>query len=357
MVRIVRIDPLNIDYNKIDEAALIIKRGGLVAFPTETVYGLGGNAFNPNAAEKIYKAKQRPIDNPLIVHIHKIEQLLEVASDIDEKIFEVVKKIWPGPITFVLKRNEKLPKITCGGRDTVAVRMPAHPIALALIERSEVPIAAPSANLAGKPSPTKAEHVIEDLGDRVDLIIDGGETFFGVESTIIDMTKKPPVLLRPGPFTVEELTKIFGEIIVPEEVKGLREFKEAIAPGMKYRHYSPNTKLLVIENKKLIREILEDIKKKGLKVAILCSRELSKEIDDSYQKIILGSEENLYEIAKNLFDSFRKLDKLNVDVGIIQSFPEKGIGLAIMNRIRKAANYNIVHKIEDLEKYVNNKTT
>jgi len=356
MAKVIKIDPLNFKSEDLEEAALVIKKGGLVAFPTETVYGLGGNALDANAAEKIYKVKQRPIDNPLIIHIQKIDQIFEVAADVSEEIINIAKKIWPGPITFVLKRNKVVPKITCGGRDTVAVRMPAHPIALALIERSGVPIAAPSANLAGKPSPTKAEHVIEDLGDKIDIVIDGGETFFGVESTIIDVTKKPPVLLRPGPFTVEELNRLFGEIIVPEEVRGLSDFKEPIAPGMKYKHYAPNTKLLVVNDKSLLKPVIEEIKRRGLRVAILCSKEVSKEVENEY-KIILGSEENLYEVAKNLFDSFRKLDKLNVDLGIIQSFPERGIGLAIMNRIRKASGRNIIYKLEDLDKYVNNKTT
>lgn len=356
MAKVIKIDPLNFKSEDLEEAALVIKKGGLVAFPTETVYGLGGNALDANAAEKIYKVKQRPIDNPLIIHIQKIDQIFEVAADVSEEIINIAKKIWPGPITFVLKRNKVVPKITCGGRDTVAVRMPAHPIALALIERSGVPIAAPSANLAGKPSPTKAEHVIEDLGDKIDIVIDGGETFFGVESTIIDVTKKPPVLLRPGPFTVEELNRLFGEIIVPEEVRGLSDFKEPIAPGMKYKHYAPNTKLLVVNDKSLLKPVIEEIKRRGLRVAILCSKEVSKEVENEY-KIILGSEENLYEVAKNLFDSFRKLDKLNVDLGIIQSFPERGIGLAIMNRIRKASGRSIIYKLEDLDKYVNNKTT
>jgi L-threonylcarbamoyladenylate synthase len=354
MTVIIKIDPLNIEKEKLKEAAEVIKRGGLVAFPTETVYGLGANALNANAVKKIYEVKNRPIDNPLIIHIENINQLFEIATEVSDEVLEISRKVWPGPLTFILRRNPKVPLITTGGKDTVAVRMPAHPIALNLIKESEVPIAAPSANLSGRPSPTKAEHVIKDLYGKVEVIIDGGETFFGVESTILDLTKKPPVLLRPGPFTVEELEKIFGKIIVPEEVKGFREFSISLAPGMKYKHYSPLTPLILVENKRLLNKVIEILTSKGKKVAVLCSRELAKNVSNNVELIILGSEENLYEIAKNLFDSFRKLDELNVDVGIMQGFSERGIGLAIMNRSRKASGYKIVKSEEDIFKYVDN---
>ena len=350
MTQIIKIDPLNPEIDKIRIAANVIKNGGLVAFPTETVYGLGANAYDGNACLKIFKAKNRPADNPLIVHIADFEQLFEVARDIPDKVLEIAQIVWPGPLTFVLKKTDKIPKEVTAGLDTVAVRMPAHPIALQLIRESEVPIAAPSANLATRPSPTKAEDVIADMNGRVDVIIDGGHTFFGVESTIINVTVNPPVLLRPGPFTVEELKKLFGEVVIPEFAKGEREAEVALAPGMKYKHYAPNTKLLVVENRKIFGEIVDLLKKK-YKIAVLIPKELEKEFKD-IPHIVLGSEENLYEIARNLFDSFRDLDKLNVDLGLITGFPERGIGLAIMNRIRKASGFSIIKELEDLHKYV-----
>lgn len=354
MTEIIKINPLYPEIEKIKKAAEIIRRGGTVVFPTETVYGLGANAFDPEAVKKIFVAKNRPMDNPLIVHIADINQLYEVASDIPEKILNISKIVWPGPLTFVLKKSPKVPKETTGGLNTVAVRMPAHPIALELIKESKVPIAAPSANLATRPSPTKAEHVIEDLNGKVDMIIDGGETFFGVESTVINVTVDPPQLLRPGPFSVEELERLFGKINIPEQARGTGEFGIALSPGMKYKHYAPNKKLLVVENRNKLDKIIEELENKGYKVALLCSKEVCQKFKDKKLEIIeLGSESNLYEIAKNLFNAFRKLDKLNVDLGVIHSFSERGIGLAIMNRMRKASGFSIVYDKEDVWKYVN----
>lgn len=350
MTQIIKIDPLNPEIDKIRIAAEVIKNGGTVAFPTETVYGLGANAFDGKACLKIFEAKNRPADNPLIVHIAEFKQLYEVAREIPDKVLEVAQIVWPGPLTFVLKKTDIVPKEVTAGLDTVAVRMPAHPIALQLIRESGVPIAAPSANLATRPSPTKAEDVIADLYGRVDVIIDGGHTFFGVESTIINVTVDPPVLLRPGPFTVEELRKLFGDIIIPEFAEGKKEAEIALAPGMKYRHYAPSTRLLIVENRRILRDVASLLKKK-YKVAVLIPKEMAKEFQDVPQ-LLLGSDENLYEVAKNLFDSFRELDKLNVDIGLIVGFPEKGIGFAIMNRARKATSFSIVKEINDVYKYV-----
>lgn len=350
MTQIIKIDPLNPEIDKIRIAAEVIKNGGTVAFPTETVYGLGANAFDGKACLKIFEVKNRPADNPLIVHIAEFKQLYEVAREIPDKVLEVAQIVWPGPLTFVLKKTDIVPKEVTAGLDTVAVRMPAHPIALQLIRESGLPIAAPSANLATRPSPTKAEDVIADLYGRVDVIIDGGHTFFGVESTIINVTVDPPVLLRPGPFTVEELRKLFGDIIIPEFAEGKKEAEIALAPGMKYRHYAPSTRLLIVENRRILRDVASLLKKK-YKVAVLIPKEMAKEFQDVPQ-LLLGSDENLYEVAKNLFDSFRELDKLNVDIGLIVGFPEKGIGFAIMNRARKATSFSIVKEINDVYKYV-----
>lgn len=350
MTLILKIDPLNPEIDKIRLAAEVIKKGGTVAFPTETVYGLGANAFDGNACLKIFQAKNRPVDNPLIVHISDIEQLYEVASEIPDKVLELAQTVWPGPLTFILKKTEKVPKEVTANLDTVAVRMPAHPIALQLIRESGVPIAAPSANLATKPSPTKAEDVIADMNGRVDVIIDGGHTFFGVESTIINVTVNPPVLLRPGPFTVEELRKFFPDLIIPEFAEGRREAEIALAPGMKYKHYAPSTKLIIVENREILDQVIKLVSPK-YKVGLLLSKELAEKYK-GYPTLVLGSDENLYEVARNLFDSFRELDKLNVDIGIMVGFPEKGIGFAIMNRARKASAFSIVKKIEDVYKYV-----
>ncbi|BCU71428.1 L-threonylcarbamoyladenylate synthase [Stygiolobus caldivivus] len=351
MTLILKIDPLNPEMDKIRQAAEVIKKGGTVAFPTETVYGLGANAYDGTACLKIFQAKNRPVDNPLIVHISDIEQLYEVASEIPDNVLELAQTVWPGPLTFVLKKTPKVPKEVTANLDTVAVRMPAHPIALQLIRESGVPIAAPSANLATKPSPTKPEDVIADMNGRVDVIIDGGHTFFGVESTIINVSINPPVLLRPGPFTVEELKKFFPDLIVPEFAEGKKEAEIALAPGMKYKHYAPSTKLVLVENREIFEQVVKVISQK-YKVALLISKEISEKFKE-YPTLVLGSDENLYEVARNLFDAFRELDKLNVDIGIMIGFPERGIGFAIMNRARKASAFSVIKKLEDVYKYVN----
>lgn len=350
--KIFKVDPLNPDRKAIEIAADAIKRGGIVVFPTETVYGLGANTFNPEADVKIFKVKNRPMDNPLIVHIYNVDQLFQVAEDIDDKLLEKLKVVWPGPLTLILKKKPEVPKEVTAGLDTVAVRMPAHPVALEFIKASGTPIAAPSANLATKPSPTTAEHVIEDLYGKVDVILDAGRTFFGVESTIIDVIKNPPVLLRPGPFSVEELKELFGDVIVPEEARGLKYFKVALAPGMKYKHYAPTKKLLVVEDRSIYEQVISVVSKK-YKVAALGTDEMLSQINDpNVIKIRIGTDKNLYEVAKNLFDSFRQLDKSPADLGVIHGFTERGIGLAIMNRTRKASGLFIVRSLEDVRKYI-----
>ena len=348
MTEIIAIDPINPEADRIRRAAKVIKEGGTVAFPTETVYGLGADAFDERACEKIFRAKDRPADNPLIVHICSMKQLHDAAVGASDSLIKSIGMLWPGPVTLILKKNARISNAATAGLNTVAVRMPSNPIALRLIEESGVPIAAPSANLATKPSPTKADHVVQDLDGRVDVIIDGGETEFGIESTIIDMTRKPCVLLRPGAFTVEELEKYFGKIKVPKGLnRKLDDSEVALAPGMKYRHYAPKKRLIVVEGR---RSLLESVEKlSGSKrVAVLCSNELAKEIPKGVEVIELGSEANLYEITRRLFDSFRLLDQTRADIGVIQTFPEKGIGLALMNRIGKAS-YAHVRSAGELE--------
>jgi len=351
--RIIRVDPVNPEEELMKEAAGVIREGGLVAFPTETVYGLGANIYDREAVIKIFKAKNRPLDNPLIVHICGLEELEMLASKLPDEAYELAEKLWPGPVTLVVWKSDHVLKEVTAGLPKVAVRMPSHPIALSLIRLSGVPVAAPSANLTGRPSPTTAHHVINDLYGRVDLIIDGGETLFGVESTIIDLTAKPPRLLRPGPIPVEDLERVLGfEINVPDYARGLSEAERAHSPGVKYRHYAPEIPMRLIESdsyhdlaayaSKLIR-IAEEYSSKGLKVVILASRETGRYYSArSFQVLELGSRENPYEIAKNLFKILRRLNELRPDLVLCEGFEEKGLGLTIMNRLREACGRNVV---------------
>lgn len=349
MTIVKKVNPVNPEDSVIEEAARVIRNNGTVIFPTETVYGLGANALDPEASMKIFIAKNRQPDNPLIVHIHSLEQLFEIVEDVPENITRIMKKVWPGPITFVVKKTDKIPLVTSGGLQTVAIRMPAHPVALKLIEVSGVPIGAPSANLATRPSPTKVEHIIDEMMGRVDMIIDGGETFFGVESTVIDVTKNPPVLLRPGPFTLEELRNYFDDVIVPDFAQGKGEAEVALSPGMKYKHYAPTKRVFLAKNTESLIRIVHSLRSK-YRFATICSRETGAMLEGN--KIITGSKENLYEVAKNLFDSLRKLDRMEVDFGIAEPYPERGIGLAIMNRLRKACAFTVVSSAEDLIQYL-----
>ena len=346
MTKIIKVDPVNFKEEELEEALKALENEGTVAFPTETVYGLGANAFKPNAVRKIFEAKGRPADNPLIVHIGEIEQLYEVAKKIPEWVEKAVETLWPGPVTFVLPKKKKVPDIVTAGLKTVAVRMPAHPIPL-LLAKKTAPIAAPSANISGKPSPTTAKHVIEDLYGRVDVIIDAGETFFGIESTVIDATEEPPIILRPGPMTKEELEKITGKKLRVHPaalVEG--ETKTAKSPGMKYKHYAPDAKVILIEGtwEKIVetaKKLYEEYTEKGYKTALLVSKETAEKLGENYEHIIIGERKNLYTVAKNLYKSLRKLDEKQYEIAITEGYPPKGIGLAITNRLRKAAQKTI----------------
>ncbi len=351
--RVIKVNPINPDEKSIAEAANVIRDGGLVVFPTETVYGLGANAYDSRAVIKIFKVKERPMDNPLIVHICKLSELEDAASEIPREAYIIAKKLWPGPVTVIVWKSNRIPHEVTAGLPTVAIRMPAHPVALKLIELSGVLIAAPSANLAGRPSPTTPEHVIKDMYGRVDIILDAGETLFGVESTIIDVTRKPPVLLRPGPIPVEDLERILGiKIKIPAFARGVMEAEKALSPGVKYRHYAPDTPMVLVEAEdysdfeKYALKVIEIAKRhslKGLKTCILASTETRNYyIKAGFRVLSLGSRRNLYEVAKNLFKTLRKLDELRVDIAICEGFEEKGLGLTIMNRLRKASGYNII---------------
>ncbi|MEM1892563.1 MAG: L-threonylcarbamoyladenylate synthase [Sulfolobales archaeon] len=359
--KIVQVEPLNPSEEAIREAAEILKSGGLVAFPTETVYGLGADAFNPEAVLKVFKVKRRPLDNPLIVHVSSLDMLQQVASEVPERVVKALSIAWPGPLTVVVKRKSTLPEVVSGGLDTVAVRSPAHPVALKLIEAVGRPLAAPSANIAGRPSPTRAEHVVEDLGDEIDMILDAGETFFGVESTVVDLVSPSPQILRPGPLGPEELEKIFGvKFGLPPYARGLSSYEERPpSPGMKYRHYAPSKKLVLVEKgscdtttyfeflMKQLESYLKDFP------ALIATKETVDEVrsklGDSLTYFTLGSRENLFEVAKNLFSTLRILDKYGrVSIAISESVEERGIGLAIMNRLRKASSERITCKQKQL---------
>jgi len=350
MTRVIKLDPLKPDKLLVNEVANILRAGGLAVFPTETVYGLGADAYNPEAVIKVFKVKGRPQDNPLILHVNSVEMLADVVSEVPHEAYELIERVWPGPLTIILRKSSKVPKEVTAGLPTVAVRCPAHPIALELIGSLGRPIAAPSANLSGNPSPTTAEHVIKDLMGLVDVIIDGGETFFGVESTILDLTTNPPTLLRPGPIGVEDLEKILKtEIYVPDFARGLLEAERALSPGLKYRHYSPNTPLILIELSnysdltRLASAIVRsanELSRRGMRVAILASTETS-EFYKGFKVLKLGSRRNLFEVAHNLFKALRDVDELGVDIALVEGFEERGVGLAIMNRLRKACTYRI----------------
>jgi L-threonylcarbamoyladenylate synthase len=345
---ILKVDYEKPDGEKINLAAEVIRRGGLVAFPTETVYGLGADALNPDAVREIYTVKMRPLDNPIIVHVASKNDVYRLAESIPERAEKLMDIFWPGPLTLVLKASRIVPRVITGGLDTVAIRMPKHKVALALIRASETPIAAPSANLAGKPSPTVAEHVIQDLYGRIDVIIDAGPTNIGVESTVLDLTCDPPQILRPGGATYEELRNVLGEVdIHPSALaKSDLHVERARSPGMKHKHYAPKAEMILVEGEFYlivgkIRELAEQHTKAGRKVGVLATDESMSNYKVGIVKS-LGSRRDLSLAAKNLFKVLREFDEEGVDLIIAEGFPQEGLGLAIMNRLRRAANYNII---------------
>jgi len=345
---ILKIDIHNIDSAKIKYAAQVIEEGGLVAFPTETVYGLGANALNKAAVEKIFMAKGRPSDNPLIVHVADKESVEKLVSRIPEKAVKLMDTFWPGPLTLVMDKQSIVPDIITAGLNTVAVRVPSHPIALALIRAAKLPIAAPSANISGKPSPTDSKHVINDLDGKVDVIIDGGFSNIGVESTVMDMVVEPPMLLRPGGITLEQLEAVIGNVQIDPGVaqKNLDGKIVPKSPGMKYKHYAPKAKVVIVEGEiqkvaEKINELVKDYESRNIKVGILATDE-TKQLYPEDLTVSLGSRMNPETIASNLFNAFRDYDKTDVQTIFAEAIDSTGIGLAIMNRMNKAAGYNII---------------
>jgi len=346
---VLRVNAENPQIEVIRTAADIIKKGGLVAFPTETVYGLGADALNPDAVKEIYAAKMRPPDNPIIVHIARKEDVYKLAVDIPKSGEKLIDIFWPGPLTLVLKASNIVPRVTTGGLDTIAIRMPKHEVALALIREAGRPIAAPSANLAGRPSPTLAEHVLQDLFGRIDAILDAGPTNIGVESTVLDLSCNPPQILRPGGVTYEDLKAVLGEVSIhPAAVaKSEVHIERTRSPGMKYKHYAPKAEMLVVEGElksviMKVRELAKYYIEAGKKVGILATDESMKEYNLGIVKS-MGSRNNLASVARNLFKLLRELDNEGVDLIIAEGLPQENLGLAVMNRLRKAASYNIIN--------------
>lgn len=324
---------------KLQEAAMILKNGGLVAFPTETVYGLGANALNPKAVKKIFQAKGRPADNPLIIHIASMKELKPLVTHIPSSARKLMEKFWPGPLTLLFKKSAIVPKIATGGLSTVAVRMPAHKVACALIKAAKMPIAAPSANLSGTPSPTDASHVLHDFDGKIDMILDGGKTHIGLESTVIDMMTSPPTILRPGKISRGQIEKVIGGIAMHTHTKlQPDEIVKVKSPGMKYRHYAPKAKVILVdgsksEKKKKINALITHYKKQGKKVAVMT---LDKNHGYSADAVkYMGATHA--SIARRLFSTLRDLDHRSIDIILIETVPEKGLGAAIMNRLRRAA--------------------
>lgn len=342
-----QIDIRQMDKETIKKAGDILKSGGLVAFPTETVYGLGADALNEDAAKKIYEAKGRPSDNPLIVHIADMEALDNITEIIPETASSVARKFWPGPLTMIFRKTEAVPLGTTGGLDTVAVRMPKHPAAKEIIRAGGGYIAAPSANTSGRPSPTTAQHVEEDLDGKIDMIVDGGPVEIGVESTILDMTVNPPMILRPGAVTKEMLEDLIGKVSVDRTLIEPDSSKAPKAPGMKYRHYAPKAELTVLEGDLLqvIKEInrrAEEKAAEGFKVGIIGTIETVGRYSTGNVKCI-GTRQDEMTVAGNLYRILRDFDSEGTDYIFSESFSTGGIGNAVMNRLLKAAGQHLIH--------------
>jgi L-threonylcarbamoyladenylate synthase len=323
------------------DAANFLRDNEVVALPTETVYGLGGNAKSDAAVEKIFAAKGRPSDNPLIIHIADKNQLNAFVAEVPEKAERLIEAFWPGPLTIIFKRKEGvLSETATAGLATVAVRMPDHPVALALLKSCGLPIAAPSANSSGKPSPTTADHVLDDLNGKIAGVIDGGATGIGVESTVVDCTEAIPVILRPGGVTKEQLESVVGEVQVDAALTD--EAARPKAPGMKYRHYAPNAPLYMVSGTtKFLQGLVEEKRQEGLRVGVLTTEEHA-ELFEADVVLTCGKRAELETVAAALYDTLRRFNLEMVDVIYSEVFPNTGVGHAIMNRLQKAAGNKLI---------------
>ena len=345
---VLKVDSQEPDIEKVRLSADFIKKGGLVAFPTETVYGLGADALNGEAVLSLFRVKRRPLDNPPIVHICDVKDVYRLAEMVPFRAKALMERFWPGPLTLIFKQSEVVPDVTVAGLDTIAVRMPRHNVALALIRESGCPIAAPSANLAGKPSPTSAEHVLDDLGGRIDAVLDAGPTVVGVESTVLDLTVDPPQVLRPGGTPFEVLREALGGVELNPAVTAEKALwmEKVRSPGVKYKHYAPDAEVVVVEGEvnavvAKASELVKFYREEGRKVGVLATDETATCYGGCVVKS-LGSRRDLAVVARNLFRLLREFDLEGVDVIVAEGVPAEGLGLAVMNRLRKASGYHIV---------------
>jgi L-threonylcarbamoyladenylate synthase len=350
-----RVDPITPAPEIIQKAAGILRAGGLVAFPTETVYGLGANALNPRAVAGIFSAKRRPMDNPLIVHVADRQMVYRLALTVNELACKLMDIFWPGPLTIILPRRENVPPEVSAGLASIAIRMPAHQVALDLIRAARLPVAAPSANLSGRPSPTTAAHVFADLGDYIDAILEGGPAGIGVESTVLDLTSPVPVVLRPGGVTMDELTAVLGQVQLDPLAGGAavndsrngQANRKPRSPGLKYRHYAPQAPVILVEGESrlVVAKVQELVAAKcaaGLQVGIFAYEE-SAPYYRRGQVLVAGSRSAPEQIAARLYSVLRRFDECGVDLIVVEGIEPVGLGLAIMNRLRRAAGEIILN--------------
>ncbi|MEE0596182.1 MAG: L-threonylcarbamoyladenylate synthase [Agathobacter sp.] len=343
-----KVDSGHIDTDVMEQAGKLIAEGELVAFPTETVYGLGGDALDPDASRKIYAAKGRPSDNPLIVHIADFDDMKRVAREVPEQAKKLADAFWPGPLTMIVWKSDAVPEATTGGMQTVAVRMPNHPVALELIRRSGCLIAAPSANTSGRPSPTEAQHVAEDLSGKIAMILDGGPVGIGIESTIIDLTEEKPMILRPGYITPEMLSEVLQEeVVIDPGIIAADDTRKPKAPGMKYKHYAPKAEMIIVDGAQdavihKINELTAAKRAEGKKVAVIATDE-TKDRYDAQVILSMGKRADEDAIAQHLYKILRECDELDVGEIYSECFQTPRIGQAIMNRLLKAAGHTVIH--------------
>lgn len=348
---LIKVDPKRPDPQVIERAGGIIKGGGLVAFPTETVYGLGGDGLRADSSAKIYQAKGRPSDNPLIIHIAKTSDLYRVAAHVPDEALALARSFWPGPLTMIFPKTGEVPYETTGGLDSVAVRMPDHPVALALIRAAGGYVAAPSANRSGRPSPTMAAHVAEDLEGKIDMIIDGGMVGIGLESTIVDLTERTPVILRPGAVSREMLRAHLERVDIDPGLSGEDDSRPPKAPGMRYRHYAPRAPLVIVEGAEAevaayVNALARDAEKGGQRAGILASDETAGAYETGLVKSI-GSRASEGDIARHLYQILREFDQEQVTCIYSEAFHVPSMGQAIMNRLLKAAGHRVVRVPDD----------
>jgi len=342
----VKINPHQLDRSAIKEAGEILQRGGLVALPTETVYGLGANALDEEGAKKTYQVKGRPSDNPLIIHIARKEDLEKITLNRPSEVDALAKAFWPGPLTMIMEKSPLVPYGVTGGQESVAVRMPNHPVALEIIAAAGGFVTAPSANTSGRPSPTSAAHVKEDLEGKIEMIVDAGGVEIGLESTIVDMTTSPPVILRPGKITLQMLEEVIGEVGKGPSTLSENSKEKPKAPGMKYRHYAPKGKLVIVEGDLeqevlAIKKLVNGKRKEKKKVGVIATEETVSEYQEGIVKNI-GSRKDLSTIATNLYGILREFDREEVEFMYSESIPVQGIGDAIKNRLDKAAGHHYI---------------